>query len=211
VALLLMLALGFLPDGASGQHITNVAAGTATQMGFLPPPRSAGNGQLRMSGETGVVPQDLDLTKCALVPLKVLFDPAIGTELIPAPWIGQRILARRGSKPNEAIFETDRRVRPTLRIEIENLGKIEDLGQALLDFTLKVDRAIVLNASWNPGAGDLETAFDLEDVDSLARCPHAFQPVFETSAEWNTTGPSGILGHIPGRGWNIRTPPKSTP
>lgn len=160
-----------------------------------------------MSGETGVVPPDLDLTKCAFIPLKILFDPAIDTELIQAPWIGQRILAKRGSRPNEAIFESDPRVRPTLRVLIENLG------QGLLDFTLKVDRAIVLNASWNPspGAGELEIAFDLEDIDALTRCPHSFHPVFEITPDWNTTGPSGILGHLSDRGWNIRTPPKSTP
>jgi len=175
-ALGLMVAIGFLPALASAQ-VGTVEAGTATQVGVLPPPPPGpgGKGQVRISGTFPCPPSpDLDLSQCDLVIHEILLDPGNG-ELVHADrCIETDIPARKGSSSKDAVYEVDLAQRPTCRMQIKNRGRNE------CEFQLKVDRAVIDVPSGDPVL--LETAFDL--VGSKCTAP---VPTFDASASWRNS------------------------
>lgn len=176
-----ILAIGFLPDIASGQG--QVKSGTATQVGGV-----TGKGQVKINGTVPLSNPSPDLSECTFTLLEILTPPG-GAELVDAPaCIGVPLSARRGSKINDAIFESDQRQRPTCRVQIKDRGRGE------LEFALKVDRVSISGA----GGAFLGTAFQL-DCDSGVVIPFAAVPTWRItgSAGGNHGGPNGV---------NIRTP-----
>ncbi|MGE0681102.1 MAG: hypothetical protein AB7P69_09430, partial [Candidatus Binatia bacterium] len=204
----LILAAGFLPDIASGQ------TGTATQVAGLPDgPGEDGDGQVNISG-TILLPAAclpagaLNLATCVLTnnlapAIEILSNPpgvaelvkdAVGGLCVGVPSFlqpGVALPARRGSKANDAIFESDQRQRPTLRVQVKNRGR------GVLEFAsgLKISRACI-NDTVPPQPAPvvpIRTSFALV-------CPCGPQPPppappvttvipYAASPNWRTTGP----------------------
>lgn len=211
VTLGLILAVGVLPNIASGQP-----TGTATQVG-APPPKlgQAGGGQVSFSDTIPLPPAclpsgALDLRLCVLTnnaavspSIEILFDMNQGTELVTncvgaPPFLlpGAALPARRGGKPNEVIFESDSRVRPTFKVQVKNRGRgVLEIGSGL-----KVDRACINDTvppqPAPPPGVPIRTSFALV-------CPSPCGTISydDDSTLWRTTGRSGGNG-----GWNIKTP-----
>lgn len=207
-ALGLVLAVGVLPGLAAGEG--KLSSGTATQVGFPgcpgPPPEFivANGGQVRISGTTPLLFPDVDLRTCVLTVKKILFRDVGAVELVkeagcggPPSFLGVPLPPKRGGKPNEVIFESDQRHRPTLRLQVKNRGR----GELEFASGLKIDRACIF-----PDGGDelLRTEFSLV-------CPEVITFNPEPPAFWRRPEHSlHVIGHClnpaDGEYHNLRTP-----
>lgn len=203
----LILAVGFLPDIASGQ--ARITSGTATHVGGVPVD-GEGDGQVNISGTiplpSGVSP---DLTKCTLTITHILSnggvelvkdDPSVGACVGEPPWFNVPLEPRRGSKKNDAIFESDQRGRSTLRLQIKNRGR----GELEFSSGLKISRACINAGPFDTNACDADPpqVFPLGTSFALT-CPEGIIP-FNNAPFWRTTDFSG--GDNVPLGCNIRTP-----
>jgi hypothetical protein len=114
----------------------------------------------------------------------MLFDPFLGELVTDASGGLPRfffipLFPRRGGEPNEVVYESNQRLRPTLRVHIKDRGRGE------LEFVSAVSRAVIDSPLFLPTR--LITAFALD-------CPTNFFFFFDAPV-WRSSG-----------GTNIRTP-----
>lgn len=204
--LALIAMVGFAPGIASG-----VPTGTATQVGgpSVCPPDGDGGGQVSISDKIPLPAGcgGVDLRSCTLTTNQILFDPVAGVDLVRdvplaagicggVPIIGP-LVPRAGGAADEVIFESDQRVRPTLRLQVKNRGN------GFIEFSsgLKIDRACINDGVAQGGLlfpKALQTSFVLT-------CAPPCNIGYAVAPTWRVSGPSGGC-HGAANGSNIRTP-----
>jgi hypothetical protein len=150
---LMTLAVPALAGGAPARPVYPLGAARARFAGKAGRSPAAANAKLSLKGQSPGGSRSLDLAASALT-LTSLLEEDDGTELVRgtdgARLLPLKLVARRGSKTTEAIFETLSGARPRVRVEV----KQRDPRTAELELSLAVEFATIprLPSGCGPGS-----------------------------------------------------------